>query len=745
MATQTPCPDHARLEKLLDSSLPEDEQAELIGHLDGCSCCQHSLEELASGGSPCAQMVREAEAGRPPSQSHFWNVMKNLQGSVEATSAQAASGTSEEISLDFLQPAENPFYLGRLGHFDVTEVVGKGGMGIVLKGFDAHLQRFVALKVLTPEFANNENARKRFCREARAAASISHENVVAVHQVEREEGLPFLVMQLVSGESLQEKLDRDGPLELTDILDIGMQTAAGLAAAHAQGLIHRDIKPANILLEGGRKVRLTDFGLARAAEDVKITQTGFVAGTPLYMSPEQARGDEVDFRTDLFSLGSVMYAMCTGKAPFEGSTPYIVLKRVTEEAPERIRKLNPKIPEWLEAGIYRLLEKDPAKRPQSAADIANILAHYLSALRAGTPIAVPCPKQQAPCGTRRRLALIGIPLILGAGLLALELSGITRLTGLVPLPPERTAPVREMGPPPRLTLPANAGPIWSVAISPDGNTIAMGIDDGTVKLWNAKTGEVRGTVHAHKSPIWAVAFSPDGNVLATGSTDGTVGLWKMPSGDPCCKLQHTGPVRCLAFSHDGKKLAAGSRQDRTVIIWDFPPDKANPDMNRVQTGQHDGEVISVAFAADDRTIAGGSGGQNTIKVWDVATGKEKLTIPGNSGGVYAVAYDPNSNLLASGGWDKTVRFWDSTGQQRSTLSGHTQDIWALAFSPDGKILATGSEDRTVKLWDVATGKVIVTFTEHAASVYTVVFSRDGKMLATGSRDGTVKLWDVPSH
>jgi hypothetical protein len=663
--------------------------------------------------------------------------MKNLQGSAEVTSAQPGSGnTSEDISLDFLQPAENPFYLGRLGHFDVTEVVGKGGMGIVLKGFDSQLQRFVALKVLTPEFAKDEKSRKRFCREARAAASISHENVVAVHQVEREEGLPFLVMQLVSGESLQERLDRDGPLELTDILDIGMQTAAGLAAAHAQGLIHRDIKPANILLEGGRKVRLTDFGLARAAEDVKITQTGFVAGTPLYMSPEQARGDEVDFRTDLFSLGSVMYAMCTGKAPFEGSTPYIVLKRVTEEAPERIRKLNPKIPEWLEAGIYRLLDKNPAKRPQSAADIAQILGHYLGALKAGTPISVPCTKQQAPCASRRRLALIGIPLMLGVGFLGLELSGITRLTGLAPM-------VRDMGPNSRLTLPANAGPIWAVAFSPDGNTIAMGHDDGTVKLWDVKTGELRRTMHAHGSPIWAIAYSPDGKTLATGSTDSTVRLWKMPSGDDCCKLQHSGAVRSLAFSHDGKKLAAGSR-DTTVIIWDFPPDKTNPDPHHVQTGKHDGEVISIAFTADDSTLAGGSGGQTTIKIWDVATGKEKLTMPGNPGGVYTVAYEPNSNVLASGGWDKTVRFWDATGQQTSALSGHTQDVWALAFSPDGKILATGSEDRTVKLWDVATGKVIVTFTEHKASIYTVAFSRDGKMLATGSRDGTVKLWDVPS-
>src|SRR5439155_25027831 len=183
---------------------------------------------------------------------------------------------------------------------------------------------------------NNELARKRFCREARAAAAITHEYVVAIHQVEEDEAsqLPLLVMQFVDGESLQERLDGIGPLPLADIVRIGMQTAWRPAAAHTQGLIHRDVKPANILLEHGlERVKLTDFGLARATEDVKLTQTGFVAGTPLYMAPEQARGEPVDHRADLFSLGSVLYALCTGQPPFQGSTPFVVLKNVTEERP----------------------------------------------------------------------------------------------------------------------------------------------------------------------------------------------------------------------------------------------------------------------------------------------------------------------------------------------------------------------------------------------------------------------------
>src|SRR5262249_45176557 len=150
-----------------------------------------------------------------------------------------------------------------------------------------------------------------------AAAAVSHDHIVTIHAVEETNGIPYLVMQCIAGLSLQQRLDRDGPLQLHEILRIGMQTASGLAAAHAQGLVHRDIKPANILLENGvERVKITDFGLARAATEASLTQSGVVAGTPQYMSPEQAEGKAIDQRTDLFSLGSVLYAMCTGQAPF---------------------------------------------------------------------------------------------------------------------------------------------------------------------------------------------------------------------------------------------------------------------------------------------------------------------------------------------------------------------------------------------------------------------------------------------
>jgi serine/threonine protein kinase len=205
---------------------------------------------------------------------------------------------------------------------------------------------------------------------------------VTIHAVDEADGLPYLVMQYVQGVSLQQRLDRDGSLAVREILRIGMQAAQGLAAAHAQGLVHRDIKPANILLENGvERVKITDFGLARAADDASDTQSGVVTGTPQYMAPEQARGEALDHRADLFSQGSVLYTMATGRAPFRAESTFAVLKRVCEDVPRPIREVNAEIPEWLAAIVARLHAKEPDERIPSALELADVLAHYLANLQ----------------------------------------------------------------------------------------------------------------------------------------------------------------------------------------------------------------------------------------------------------------------------------------------------------------------------------------------------------------------------
>ena len=320
---------------------------------------------------------------------------------------------------DYFDPTDDPRMLGRFGGYEIVGVIGFGGMGVVLKGFETALDRYVAIKVLSPHLATSGAARTRFAREARAAAAVLHENVVAIHRVSEAKGLPYLVMPYLPGDSLQKRLDERGPLELNEILRIGMQIAAGLAAAHAQGLVHRDIKPGNILLdEGVERVTITDFGLARAADDASLTRSGVIAGTPQYMSPEQARGEPLDGRSDLFSLGSVLYAMCVGRPPFRAETAFGVLQRISEPRPTPIREIMPETPEWLCEIIAKLHAKQPAERFQSAGEVAELLGRWLAHVQ--QPTVIPAPPRT---GDRRRRArrLRRIVAAVGIGIVAIGL------------------------------------------------------------------------------------------------------------------------------------------------------------------------------------------------------------------------------------------------------------------------------------------------------------------------------------
>ena len=324
-------------------------------------------------------------------------------------------------------------------------MIGKGGFGVVLRTFDEVLQRVVAVKVMSPKLATTSPPRKRFLREARNAGGVHHDNVVQIYAVE-EKPIPYLVMEYIHGETLQQRLDRAGPLELAEILRIGQHTANGLAAAHARQLIHRDVKPANILLESDveQRVKVTDFGLARTVDDGSLTQSGTIAGTPMYMAPEQASGEAIDCRADLFSLGSVLYAMSVGHPPFRAPTTFAVLKRVVEDTPRPIREIIPELPQWLGDLIGKLHAKKPADRFQSAKEVADLLGYYLAELqnyghiRAGKKFEPPITKSKSGLPStdivdiRRASTRRGLWLKLSAGvlLLAFVVLSLTDATGL---------------------------------------------------------------------------------------------------------------------------------------------------------------------------------------------------------------------------------------------------------------------------------------------------------------------------
>lgn len=348
------------------------------------------------------------------------NVDPDATGLLTNGSANAMANQDEvedKIPLGYLEPSAKPGSLGRLAHYEVLEVVGRGAFGTVLRAFDEKLQRVVAIKVMALELAATSPARKRFMREAQASAAIRHENVVSVFAVE-EKPLPYMVMEYIPGRTLQQRLNERGPLDVPTVLRLGRQIAEGLAAAHAQELIHRDIKPGNILLETNvqDRVKISDFGLARAADDASLTQSGTVAGTPMFMAPEQALGHKLDRRADLFSFGSVLYQMVSGRPPFRASNALAVLKRVVDEKPRPIREIIPETPQWLCDIITKLHAKNPDERYQSAREIADVLASCECQLKTQTELKdyslIPQTKTR-PAGWWKRVtaAVVALPLL----------------------------------------------------------------------------------------------------------------------------------------------------------------------------------------------------------------------------------------------------------------------------------------------------------------------------------------------
>jgi eukaryotic-like serine/threonine-protein kinase len=454
------CPDRKLLEQLTLGLLSHDHFAPLEEHLATCQRCLRTLQEMEPSDA-LIEALREAHraaerraglaeesgpaqpAGFALSPGSFHRLSaeadphtcaqegearqeQRCPPDVDDTSSSAIGAFSTATPLpdpdadpddgcderhDFLAPAQSPGELGRLGDYRVLRVLGRGGMGVVFEAEDVRLKRHVALKAMLPDFAFRVSARKRFLREAQAAAAVEHDHIVSIYQVGEECGVPFLAMPLLRGETLADRLasgqyaddqtnaplasgdaaTTPAPLTVQETLRIGREIALGLAAAHGRGLIHRDIKPSNVWLEEETgRAKILDFGLARSATGgEQLTQAGTTVGTPAYMSPEQASGQELDERSDLFSLGCVLYHMATGRRPFLGRDFLSTMLAVTTTEPPLPRALNPELPGGLNDLIVALLSKELSGRPQSAREVAERLSSVANdqAQRVGIPLA----------------------------------------------------------------------------------------------------------------------------------------------------------------------------------------------------------------------------------------------------------------------------------------------------------------------------------------------------------------------
>ena len=419
-------PDAETLRRFLNGELPPDELEAVARYLDDHPQLASTLNARHSGDTLLAVLRSATPApADPPELARLIDQLSRLPAamhSADTTHTATPELPDDELGTvtspgDFapvddgldlaalLAPPREPDELGRLDGFRVLGVLGRGGMGVVFEAEDIRLGRRVALKVMLPHVAANPESKRRFTREAEAAARVEHDYIVPILQLGEDRGVPFVAMPLLAGESLANQLKGGRALAVSDVLAIGRQIAEGLAAAHDKGLIHRDIKPSNVWLErtadgAFRRVRILDFGLAKpVASAGELTHTGAILGTPAYMAPEQARGLPVDHRADLFSLGSVLYQMATGRRPFQGADAYSVLTALATETPPAADAVNPAVPAPLADLIARLMTKDVARRsPTSARAVADELARLAAGrvpTASATQITAPAPAKPA--------------------------------------------------------------------------------------------------------------------------------------------------------------------------------------------------------------------------------------------------------------------------------------------------------------------------------------------------------------
>jgi serine/threonine protein kinase len=401
MLVTNSCPDAASLRRYLLGDTPPPDAEAVEQHLATCPQCMQRLEgmraddsltldlravavEQKSDSPEVLQLIqRLSRLGALPSEQATLAIDGSTPSEVPTAAGQVLDSRDQtQEGFNFLKPAQQPDEMGRMDGYRILRVLGTGGMGVVFEAEDVALGRRVALKVMRSELAMNPAARKRFLREARAMAAATHitnhDHVVTIHAVGEADGIPYISMPLLRGETLDDRLKREPRLPVPEVVRIGREIALGLAAAHEQGLVHRDIKPSNVWLEAKTdRVKIMDFGLARvpADTDQNLTQEGAIVGTPTFMAPEQARGEAIDSRCDLFSLGSVLYRAATGELPFKGKDSVSTLLAVASERPRPPQALNPDVPQVLSNLIMWLLTRDPVGRPASAHAVADALAN----------------------------------------------------------------------------------------------------------------------------------------------------------------------------------------------------------------------------------------------------------------------------------------------------------------------------------------------------------------------------------
>ena len=650
-----------------------------------------------------------------------------------------------------------------IGNYVVLDRLGAGSMGIVFKARHRVLKRVVALKLLPPSLARDPSAVQRFHREAKAAATLSHPNVVAVLDADEFRGLHFLVMEYAEGRDLARLVREQGPFSLSQAIDCITQAARGLKAAFEASVVHRDIKPSNLLLEPGGTLKILDMGLARLdavggpfganQPDASLTQSNILLGTIDYMSPEQATNPRnADHRSDIYSLGCTLHYLLTGRPPYSGET---LIERLIAHREQPIPRLSDSLPEVspsLDALLRRLLAKSPTDRFSTLDDlIAGLEACQPSA---GTDInewpplqIVTDPREQS--GKRRApIAAVVACVAAAAGILATGIYLSRResapssqepppvaatpvsVTENVPAPepdgrsPQRPLPTADHRQPEPNPIAATASPARDIP----GKAILPADAVGLVR-------EFRG----HIRRVNGIAVSGDGLLALSGGQDRTVRLWDVATGNELRRVDHDGPVDAVAITAHGRYGLSGS-DDKTVRLWDFRPG------NTVGLRRLDGHtraVFAVAFALGDQLAVSG-GADKTVRVWDLATGQISGSPLLHESPVVALAATGDDAVLA-GCDDGTLWLWDLMSRQRVRRLKAPGPVLCVAGSPLGHRALSGHADGVLVVWDLDIGAEIGRMVGHNDLVRCAALLPDGRRALAGSQFGNLTLWDLDTR
>jgi len=762
MSGNIACPTPTDLKAFLQGEFEEAEFGVISEHVEVCTTCQGVLQTISSqdtllddarGDFTTTERVA-AEIPRP-----LLEILKKLperaagnEGGTEVfdrpapkrstvnDSSLTEPGSSIQFDANcasFLAPPQLADEIGRLGSYRILSILGQGGMGMVFLAHDPNLDRRVALKVMLPKFAANEGAKQRFLREARAAARLKSDNIVNIYQVDEDRGVPFFAMELLEGAALDQVLEGNRQLTLQEIVRIGRETAAGLAAANEKNLIHRDIKPSNLWLDksSADRVKILDFGLARSVkDDINLTLDGAIVGTPAFMAPEQARGaKDVDARADLFSLGCVLYRLCAGDAPFKGETTMGVLLAIAVNNPVPLTEVNPHVPPGLSNLIMQMLAKDPAKRPANAGEVCARLQIVERELAAGEQ------NREGEAwrhGDGADVATTPAPWMESSAVNA------TATTQAIPtMPPRRRGWFVLAGGFAAAALFAFATILyWKtsngiVSIESDDPAIQIAFDNDELKIVGAYNDPLTLSPGQHGIKIKkGKDFEFETDKLIVNRGEKVVLKVEVVKGEVRIVEAGKGLLDSKLIAQQPENTDLTQPKFLYALPWLDEQQGFSAHLWLTEISS-DGRL----FFAD-----GDTGPAGAVRVCETATGKQvQSLIPGGDAWYSFAKFLPGSKfIVASYYFKKDLYLYDiASGRVVRRFVGHTEPVVSFAVSPDGTRILSWSNDKTLRLWDVATGNEIRKFVGHADKA-AGVFSPDGTKILTFSPDLALRLWDV---